>query len=107
MVLGLITINLLSVYFIVNNIVKPDFFFLSENRVLNKFIIIPAYVVPIGLIMYLFYSKNKANYKERFDAFDQLSPKAIRKMNIYFWAYVFGSCVFFFLSIVSSGWLPK
>ncbi len=60
-ILVLLILNLLSIIFIINNFLKKDLFiyYLPENNLNNKFLIIPLFISPFAILLYFYFRKNE------------------------------------------------
>jgi hypothetical protein len=107
MLLGLISINILSACLLIALLFDLNVPIMSNNRLFNKFVLIPLYLAPLCLVMYLIYSMNREKYRSKFEMYQDLPMEKGKRNDICFWMYVIVSILIFIGAITSPVWIPR
>lgn len=108
-VLVLLILNLLSIIFIINNFLKKDLFiyYLPENNLNNKFLIIPLFISPFAILLYFYFRKNEIKILMLAKSMDDLPIKRRRQIKFSFLTYILISVTVFLFSIISPAIFKK
>ncbi|MEO7049359.1 MAG: hypothetical protein ABI091_28910 [Ferruginibacter sp.] len=108
-VLALLLFNLLSIIFIVNNFLKKDLFiyYLPENNLKNKFLIIPLFIFPFPILLYFYFRKNENKILMLTKGIDDLPIKKRKQLKFSFLIYIVISAILLLFSIISPAIFKK
>jgi hypothetical protein len=105
LLLFIISSNVFSIFLILNHVLNWEYSILSENRVTNRFVVIPLMLSPFIVLIMLFYTLNRNRVRERVIFFENLAVRDKSRLNMFFWLYIVGSIILFLLAITSPVWL--
>ena len=106
---GLIMINILAIVVFVLVIFDLHLldFIETNNRAMNRFVIIPLLISPIFITLFLIYKKNRTYIESTQLEFSLMNTKQKSKLNFYFWFYIIFSIFLLFSAITSPLWIGK
>lgn len=104
---ALMMFNVISIIGIIEtglnvNILK---YLYTNDRLLNRIVIIPLLISPIFIALFIVYKKNHEKISIYFDYFENMTISEKKKYNIYFLLYISISVLFLLLSVTSPLWL--
>ena len=106
---GLIMINIFAILVFVLVIFDLHLldFIETNNRAMNRFVIIPLLISPIFITLFLIYKKNRTYIESTQLEFSLMNTKQKSKLNFYFWFYIIFSIFLLFSAITSPLWIGK
>ena len=104
---GLIMINIFAILVFVLVIFDLHLldFIETNNRAMNRFVIIPLLISPIFITLFLIYKKNRTYIESTQLEFSLMNTKQKSKLNFYFWFYIIFSIFLLFSAATSPLWL--
>lgn len=98
-VLALISLNLLSIIFLFSTFLKFSLydFLLTKDDFYNRFILIPLYLFPLALILFVYYRYNRKKITDLLN--DYLSLKSEQKQKHVVLYLIFSACLLLFSTL--------
>lgn len=97
--------NIISIFFILNQINNWRYTILTENKMMNKFVFIPLFLSPLVVAILSFYYVKKEKVREMNKYYTNMPSSEKSRLNLLFWLYVTASIIFFLSGVMSPLWL--